>query len=296
MARKSGAGGIILLAVLLGVLTTYLLWTYKHQMDEKDEKNWLPVVVARAEIPPKTVITEAMLEVQPYPKTLTQDVPFIAEKKDIIGRTSANKINAHDMIRGSDLLQPGQSLGLSYKIPDGMRAVTIGGDEIKFVAAAVFPGDHIDIVASYYDTRIKQDVTRTILQDVLVLMVNRSDADNGGNNNGKATGALTSMTLAVRPEQTELLKAAERSGTMSVSLRNPNDKAVVTTTGITPRSLSSADQADDAPPTIITNIMQQSSPPLPPSRPAPSKESDVKVYRSTDEPRTYIITPAQSNQ
>ena len=97
-----------------------------------------------------------------------------------------------------------------------MRGVTIGGDEVRFVGGSVQVGDHVDIIATYFDPRTKQDVTRMIMQHVGVLMTNRGDDPN-------AKGALSSMTLSVRPEETELLKAAERSGTMSVTLRALHD-------------------------------------------------------------------------
>jgi len=54
---------------------------------------------------------------------------------------------------------------------------------------------------------------------------------------GKA-GANSSMTLAVKPEEAELLTAADRAGALRVMLRSPSDKTVVSSPGVTTHDLS----------------------------------------------------------
>jgi len=41
------------------------------------------------------------------------------------------------------------------------------------------------------------------------------------------------MTLEVKPEQTELVKAAERSGTLSVDAPPPQDNKIIPSEGVT---------------------------------------------------------------
>src|SRR5439155_17521609 len=123
---------------------------------------------------------------------------------------------------------------------DGMRAVAIGGDEIKFVGTSVQPGDRVDIIATYLDPRTRQELTKMILQNVMVLMVNRGKTDADGKE-----GANSSMTLEVTPEQTELLTAAERSGTLRVSLRAVRDAVVVDSRGVDSRDFAGSKHLAD---------------------------------------------------
>jgi hypothetical protein len=62
---------------------------------------------------------------------------------------------------------------------------------------------------------------------VLVLAVNQGETDQQGK-----SGAKSSMTLAVKPEEAELLTAADRAGALRVALRGINEKSVITTAGV----------------------------------------------------------------
>ena len=113
-----------------------------------------------------------------------------------------------------------------------MRAVAIAVDEVKAVGNAVQPGDHVDLIATFQDPRTRQIITKMILQNVLVLFVDQGRADANGQK-----GASTSISLEVKPEQTELVKAAERSGTLAVTLRPVNESAVISSEGVSEREL-----------------------------------------------------------
>src|SRR5206468_12545568 len=82
---------------------------------------------------------------------------------------------------------------------------------------SVQPGDRVDIIATYQDPRTRQELTKMILQNVMVLAVNRGKTDADGKE-----GANSSMTLEVTPEQTERVTAAARSGSLRASLRAPH--------------------------------------------------------------------------
>jgi len=51
--------------------------------------------------------------------------------------------------------------------------VTIAVDEIKAGGTACQPGDRVDIIASYQEPRTRRELTKMILQNVLVLWVDR---------------------------------------------------------------------------------------------------------------------------
>jgi pilus assembly protein CpaB len=242
MAKKTGAGGIIVVALVLGLITAWLIWSYLDSVDKKSRKNWDTIVVARVDIKPRTQITRDMIALEQFPKNLIAETS-IRDVKDVENRTTQNMIKAKDQVRTSDLLQEGQAPTLAFKIPDGMRAIAIGASEIMAVGTSVQPGDHVDILATYMDPRVKQEMTKMLLQNVLVLAVNKGNTDSGG----KEGGASSSMTLAVRPEETELIAAADRAGALRVSLRSIKDTKIVASGGVTARDLGGMVPEEPAP-------------------------------------------------
>jgi pilus assembly protein CpaB len=226
MAKRPGASGIISAAVVLGLITGYLIWAYFSKLSSENEKNRQPVVVAVVDIKPRTKITREMVELKRFPADLIAD-NAIREIDKVVGHTAQARINPKEQLRQSDLIE-GAGGGLAYDIPEGMRAISIGGDEVKFVSTTVKPGDRIDILATYHDPRSRQELTKLIMQNVIVLAVNRGETDPSGK-----TGANSSMVLAVKPEQTELIAAADRIGALRVSLRPVRDEATIASAGVT---------------------------------------------------------------
>jgi len=225
MVKKLGPGGIIAAAMIFGLVTMYFLWAYLKKIKDESESNWQPVVVAVVEIKGRTTITENMITVTKFPNnTIAENA--ITDPSEVIGRIAIDKIQAKDQIRYGDLVQKGQAPSLAYEIPPGMRAIAIGAGEVMAVGATIKPGDRVDILATYLDPNSRQETTQMILQNVLILAVNKGETDASG-----TQGASSSMTLAVSPEDAELLTAADRAGVLRVALRGVEDDAVVQSPG-----------------------------------------------------------------
>ena len=231
MARKSGAGGIIAAALLLGVITAVMLGSWLRSKEQGVKANWLPVVVAAQEIPARTKITREMVRIDHFPKELIAENIF-TKPEELENRITKESIKSKEQIRKDDILGLGESATLALRVAPGMRAVAISVDEVRGVGTAVQPGDHVDIIASFQDQRTKQITTKMILQNVLVLFVDKGKTDADGKQ-----GATSSVTLQVKPEQTELVKAAERSGTLNVTLRPVQDNAIIPSEGVMEREL-----------------------------------------------------------
>jgi pilus assembly protein CpaB len=232
MAKKPGAGGIMVVAVILGLITAYLIWSYLRKAEEKNRSNWKPVVVAVVDIKPRTKITRDMIKLEQAPRELIAETSA-TKIEDVENRLAAKDINAKAQIRGTDLVTEGQAPTLAFKVPEGMRAIAVGGDEVKFVGTSIQPGDRVDVLARYQDPRTRQELTKMILQNVLVLAVNRGVTESGGKE-----GANSSMTLAVKPEETELIAAADGAGALRFSLRSVQDNKMVQSEGVTARDLA----------------------------------------------------------
>ena len=272
MAKKPGAGGVILVAVIFGLVTAYLIWYYLRQMDET--KNREPVVSATMDINPHTKITREMItDSKAYPKDLIPENAF-RKLDQVEGRISLRHINTKEPIRSSDLVPAGQASTLALDIPEGMRAIAIGAGEVMAVGTSIKPGDHVDILATYPDPRTRQELTKMLLQNVLVLAVNKGQTDA----NGKE-GANSSMTLAVQPEQTELITAADRAGALRVSLRPFNDQHIIPSPGVTTKDFYGGRIPEET--STATNEQRQTPvyimPPAQPRRP------EINVIRGVQE-------------
>jgi pilus assembly protein CpaB len=114
------------------------------------------------------------------------------------------------------------SLGLSAKIPDGMRATAVKTNEVTNIAGFIFPGSHVDVLVTLKpDNNASSTETRTVLQNVLVLSTGtKIDPDP----NGKPEN-VNVITLLVTPEQSEKLALAQNQGTIHFVLRNGGDAA-----------------------------------------------------------------------
>ena len=111
------------------------------------------------------------------------------------------------------------SPSLAFVVPEGMQAVAISGGTITSAVTSVKAGDRVDILLTYTDPVAHQETTQMILQNVLVLAVT-----NGKVNPSSKEAGGSSMTLAVRPEQVELVTAADRAGALSVVLRPAHEE------------------------------------------------------------------------
>jgi len=242
MAKRPGAGGIFLVAVILGLIAAYLIWTYLQNVDKRNTKNWQPVVIAVTDIKARAKITRSMIRVEQYPKDL------IAENaktkiEEVENRTAQRAISPKEQIRSSDLVAEGQAPTYAFKIPEGMRAIAIGAGEVMSAGSSVQAGDHVDILATYQDPRTRQELTKMILQNVEVLWVNKGETDP----NAKGGGANSSMTVAVTPEQGELLAAADRAGALRIQLRPVHDDTVVRSPGVTARDFVGSKIPEEVP-------------------------------------------------
>lgn len=221
MPRKTGGGGIFLVAVILSLICAYGFYLFMNKIQQGSKENWLPVVVAVVDIPAKTKITQEMIEIKSRPKDLIAP-DACTDKNQVLGRYVRDKVRTIEHLRTSDLIEAGDKDALDLLIPEGMRAVSIGANEVKAVGASVKPGQYVDITATYTEPITKQQITHMILQRAKVLWVNK-----GQSNQRMEGGAESSMTLLVRPEEVELLAAAEKAGVIRVALRSTHDEQIL---------------------------------------------------------------------
>ncbi len=158
----------------------------------------------------------------------------ITKPEDAVGHVLMYPLGAHEPIRQRDLAGANSGMGLSAKIPDGMRATAVQTNEVNNLAGFLFPGCKVDVLGTFHAGTDNNTMTRTILQDVQVLSTGtKMEPDPQGKPDNVAI-----VTLLTTPEQSEKLVLAENQGSIHFVLRNGGDRATGDTAAIDLAELS----------------------------------------------------------
>jgi pilus assembly protein CpaB len=140
----------------------------------------------------------------------------------------------------------GQGTMLAALVAPGYRAVAVKVDDAVGRSGLVYPGAHVDVIATIRDPNGKGDSSKIVVSDVRVLAVeNRTDVETH-RHLGDETSALgtsqqktgTVVTVEVKPDEAEVVGLATRDGVIDLALRNGADHETVDTKGATPEQLS----------------------------------------------------------
>ncbi len=223
-------------AVFFGLLSIYAASIYlKKQVDTEMAQQETNIVIATADIPLGTQITDQQIAIARYPKKLLPEKAMV-KLEEVRGRVSVMDISAKTPILDRQLAGIGAQPGLPGVTPAGMRAVSVRVDEASGVGGFVSPGSYVDVIA-IMQPQIDgaKQVSKVILQKVRVLaggqqMQNKPD--------GKPA-LVNTVTLEVTPPQAEKLKLAEAEGRLQLSIRNATDQIIEKTPGATRRDVLS---------------------------------------------------------
>ena len=223
----------IALALIPGLLAAVMTYVYVNNAAKPkpvEVKN-VPVVAAKATIPPRTKITPDMIYVREMPESAIHARTARAAEQ-VVGLFTKYEILEGEPIIMDRLFGQNEPVGLASSVPRDKRAVTIPVNEVVGVAGFVKPGDRVDVVATVDGTDETGDMAFTVLQDVEVLAVAQDTEDTS---QGKAK-VSTSVTLAVTPSEAEKLALAEDMGQLRLALR-PVVASTTKSSGIVARDL-----------------------------------------------------------
>jgi pilus assembly protein CpaB len=178
------------------------------------------VVAAAVALQPGAPLTAESLTEINWPVNVPLE-GLIEKKEEVTGHVLMYAVAANEPVLKRDMASSA-SLGLSAKIPDGMRATAVKTNEVTNIAGFIFPGSHVDVLVTLKpENKIANTETRTVLQNVQVLSTGtKMDPDP----NGKPEN-VNVVTLLVSPEQSEKLALAQNQGTIHFVLRNGGDSA-----------------------------------------------------------------------
>ncbi len=251
LLTRGQAYGLAAVIALVVAGLVYLVLSQQARAPEPVVPQTVSVVVATQDIPALTTITAEMVT------TKTMDVGAapagaLRNVQQAIGQLAQADIIKDQPITQANIAPRTASHGLTFVIPQGLRAVTVALDAISGVGGFIFPGDRVDVLATF-----KQDdvtLTKTILQNVEVLAINElttrpgatrqpgptdEEAQPQQGQKGEAPTAETvrSATLAVTPDQAEALILSAVKGTIHLVLRPREDVNIVSLPGKTDYAL-----------------------------------------------------------
>ncbi len=216
--------------------------------------------------------------------------PGVAIPSEVIGKVAIRDIPANTLIPRSLL---GGEANLAIRVPVGMRAISIDTTAEIAVAGLVRPGDRVDVQVVYPGEDAISGArgnggsrARTLLQLVPVLAVGDLVVGTPAPQNASATVGQTSgqaatpppamatlaartVTLALTPPQVAELSLAKNVGSLTLSLRNPDDRDQVEIAQISSSPIRAAAQPQIMAPAPMPMPMQmavQQAPPRPARR------------------------------
>jgi pilus assembly protein CpaB len=145
------------------------------------------------------------------------------------GRVVLIPIMERELITEQRLAPSGVSVGgISVLVDTGKRAIAVKGDKVMGMAGLIHPGDRVDVLVTVKEPKRKQEVTKIVLEDVIVLATGKEFRDQD-----KEEYSFEVYTLEVTAEESEKLALAANKGRLHFALRNASDSETVLTKGAT---------------------------------------------------------------
>jgi len=211
---------ILAVAIAIGlgamVLTRQMLSSDRGKKEEESRE----VLVAARDFKEEETIKPDMVKVVRMVKSAVPPNSF-ASFKDVEDRWVRTTMLEDDVLVEKKLGPKGMPPGLVANIPKGMRAFAIDVTEQSGVSGFILPGHRVDVVQQ--STGDKNELrAETILQNVLVLAAGQVFT----RPEERAVQSRT-VTLALKPEDVDILVGARARGALSLTLRGVNDHDLV---------------------------------------------------------------------
>jgi pilus assembly protein CpaB len=207
--------------VLSGLVTFFLNQKIRSRYAAASSVSTRKVVAAAKPLGQGAIVKAEDLTTVDWPTPFPLQGAF-ENVSDVVGRSVIYPVGAQQPVVDTFVTNPGLGFGLTAKIPEGMRAISVRSDEIVGVAGFLFPGSHVDVLVTLRP-EASGGATQIVLQDVEVLTAGQNTQPDPQAKPSTA-GAVT---LLLKPEDTEKLVLASNQGTIHFVLRNGADHTVV---------------------------------------------------------------------
>ena len=231
----------ILIAVIIALIGAWAAnrWVKKQSLVKGKPTigETAQIAVAKVDLPWGTKLTSETLTSAKFIKN-TLPAGYFTNPDALNGRVLLSPLTKNEPVLESRLAPVSITTGgVSAVIPSGKRAIAVKGDKVIGLSGLIQPGNRVDVLVSITNPETETEVTKIVLQDILVLAAN-TKIEKGGKEGEAAP--VDVYTLEVTPEEGERLALASNQGKLQFALRNPVDMETVLTRGATiPDTLAS---------------------------------------------------------
>jgi pilus assembly protein CpaB len=265
--RVLGGKGVLILALLLGGVTSYLSWRFVQETTAAASPVQLvPVLVATKPVAQRTIISKDMVQVRQVPVDVRPPGAF-TQPDQVVGKVSKSQLGTGEQLLPHQFFLQRERSGLAFMVPESHRALAVAVSEVIGSGGLIIPGDRVDVYALFdlkepdrtavpprptatpaSVERIpeKNTMVALVLQNLEVLAVGQGiEGDDTRSDNQRvmdqATGASNgapisrarpapqarSVTLSVSPTDAEKLILAEERGKIRLALRPASENGYV---------------------------------------------------------------------
>jgi pilus assembly protein CpaB len=217
MNSKRIALAVVLAMAIAGVFSWVVIQYQRKQQAAK--VSYVKIVAATKPLPAGSPISDDSVTLIDWPANLPINGAF-TNLNDVKNRVVIFPINEHQPILQDDVAQPGSGIGLTVKIPEGMRAVSVRSNDVVGVAGFLYPGSHVDVLVTSKLDNSATPLTQIVLPNVEVLTAGqKTEPDPTGK-----PELVNVVTLLLKPQDGEKLVLASTQGQIHFVLRNGADQ------------------------------------------------------------------------
>jgi pilus assembly protein CpaB len=270
--------------ILLAAVTVILVRNYLEQerqtivaeakrritANQENRPSMAPVLLAKSDIPAGSEINLENIELKTVPVDMIPPQAITSLEK-ISGMSTIASIAKGEPLSLNKLsIQQIKSPSLAMVTPVGKRAVSVGVENIGSLINMIKPGDYVDVISIVpvpAEIGQKKDtLVSPLFQNILVLAVGRETsaaafkAAEGKQKKEKAEESLL-ITLALTPEEANLVAFVQEQGKIRLNLRSQADSQII----------------ESSAPTSWDTLLER----VRPKKEGPPAVGEVQIYRGT---------------
>ncbi len=280
MQRRSPAL-MFLLALAMAGFGVFLVVRHVKEVEARaagrsagGEMEMVTVIFTKKEVPAQRALLPELVEPRQVARSPNfppaDSVTELETLKDSGGEALYTKyaLAEGEIVRRVKVTTKQEATAMAFRVPEGMRAITITVSEPKAVGYAINAGDRVDAIV-LYETEGGGGGSQTVLQNVQVLDFPIADP---GNPERRSSAPV--VTLAVTPKQAEVLALIENTARgVVLTLRRFDDFEPFETDGTT---LAQALGSEAEAPVVKREA------------PAPQPERTIEIFQGGQRQQTSV--------
>ncbi len=244
---------LLIAALGIAFITVVLVGGYLNSLEEAYLAGGkkVEILVAKDYIPSATFIEKEMVKVAKIPLQFRQP-GALTSLEELMGKRGRNiystivPIMLGEQIVATKLSSLEKGTRLSFVIPEGKGAISLGVDKVSGISGLIKAGDRVNLITTFeYEKKNQLEAkTITLMQNLLVLAVNKQligtilpKRKKGKYETAVPNEELRTVTLSVTPQEAEKIIFAAHQGELMLYLKAQGNTETVPVCGTNLSSL-----------------------------------------------------------